>query len=176
MNEDGGGTKRLPENPVILENAPWYFTVWFIGKLTVCQPIAASNVNNRQSRFTQNKFGSNTGSPLNVLELNTGHMCFQNNQQANGIEGKQQSENVQELIKNRNYNLGQKSWENCILGKYFSKHRSCTGSFLSPFPWKQCCRVFKRKPDPWAFVGSNIELGEGVFFPQRRRFGNSFVA
>ena len=83
--------------------------VWFIGKLTVCQAIAASNVNNRQSRFTQNKFGSNTGSPLNVLEPNTGHMCFQNNQQANGIEGKQQSENVQEVIKNRNYNLGQKS-------------------------------------------------------------------
>ena len=23
---------------------------------------------------------------------------------------------------------------------------------------------------------NNIELGEGVFFPQRRRFGNSFVA
>ena len=61
-------------------------------------------------------------------------------------------------------------------GKHFSKHRSCTGSSLSPFPWKQCCCVFKRKPDPWAFVGSNIELGEGVFFPQRRRFGNSFVA
>ena len=26
--------------------------------------------------------------------------------------------------------------------------------------------VLKRKPDPWAFVGSNIELGEGVFSPQ----------
>ena len=25
------------------------------------------------------------------------------------------------------------------------------------------------------FVGSNIELGEGVFFPKRHRFGNSFV-
>ena len=25
------------------------------------------------------------------------------------------------------------------------------------------------------FVESNIELGQGVFFPQRRRFGNSFV-
>ena len=96
-------------------------------------------------------------------------MCFENNQQANGIQGKQQSENVQEVIKNRKYNLGQKCWENCILGKYFSKHRSSTGSFLSPFPWKQCCCVFKRRPDPWAFVGSNIELGEGVFFPQRRR-------
>ena len=74
------------------------------------------------------------------------------------------------------YNLGQNCWENCILGEHFSKNRSCTGSSLSPFPWKQCCCVFKRKPDPWAFVGSNIELGEGVFFPQRRRFGNSFVA
>ena len=31
-------------------------------------------------------------------------------------------------------------------------------------------------PDPWAFVESNIELGEGVFFPRRHRFGNSFVA
>ena len=26
------------------------------------------------------------------------------------------------------------------------------------------------------WIGSNIELGKGVFFPQRRRFGNSFVA
>ena len=52
-------------------------------------------------------FGSNTGCPLSVLELNTGHICFQNNQQANGIEGKQQSENLQEVIKNSNYNLGQ---------------------------------------------------------------------
>ena len=76
----------------------------------------------------------------------------------------------------QSYNLGQNCWENCILGQHFSKHRSCTGSSLSPFPWKQCCCVFKRKPDPWAFVGSNIELGEGVFFPQRRRFRNSFVA
>ena len=74
------------------------------------------------------------------------------------------------------YNFGQNCWENCILGQHFSKHRSCTGSSLSPFPWKQCCCVFKRKPDPWAFVESNIELGEGVFFPQRCRFGNSFVA
>ena len=53
------------------------------------------------------KLGSNTGCPLNVLEPNTGHICFQNNQEANGIEGKQQSENVQEVIKNSNYNLGQ---------------------------------------------------------------------
>ena len=53
------------------------------------------------------KFGSNTGCPLNVLEPNTGHICFQNNQEADGIEGKQQSENVQEVIKNSNYNLGQ---------------------------------------------------------------------
>ena len=62
------------------------------------------------------------------------------------------------------YNLGQNCWENCILGQHFSKHRSCTGSSLSPFPWKQCCYVFKRKPGPWAFVGGNIELGEGVSF------------
>ena len=74
------------------------------------------------------------------------------------------------------YNFGQNCWENCILGQHFYKHRSCTGSSLSPFPWKQCCCVFKRKPYPWAFVESNIELGEGVFFPQRCRFGNSFVA
>ena len=37
---------------------------------------------------------------------------------------------------------------------------------LPSFPKKQCCCVFKRKPDAWAFVGSNIELGEGVFSPQ----------
>ena len=52
----------------------------------------------------------------------------------------------------------------------------CTGSFLSPLPWKQCFCIFKRKPDPWAFVGRNIHLSEGNFFPQSRRFGNSFVA
>ena len=34
------------------------------------------------------------------------------------------------------YNLGQNCWENCILGKHFSKRCSCTGSSLSPFPWK----------------------------------------
>ena len=44
---------------------------------------------------------------LPEIEPNTGHICFQNNQQANGIEGKQQSENVQEVIKNSNYNRGQ---------------------------------------------------------------------
>ena len=52
------------------------------------------------------------------------------------------------------------------LDSIFSKHRSCAGSSLSLFPWKQCCCVFKRKPEPWAFVGSNIELGEGDFSPQ----------
>ena len=26
------------------------------------------------------------------------------------------------------------------------------------------------------WIGSNIELGEGIFFPQRRRFGKSFAA
>ena len=36
----------------------------------------------------------------------------------------------------------------------------------SPSPWKRCCCVFKRKPDPWVFVGSNFELGKGVFFTQ----------
>ena len=59
VNEEEG-RKRLLENPAILENAPWYFTVFLFCKLTVCQPIAASNVNNRQSRFTQN-VGTNLG-------------------------------------------------------------------------------------------------------------------
>ena len=36
--------------------------------------------------------------------------------------------------------------------------------------------AYLKKPDPWAFVGNNIELEEADFFPQRRRFGNSFVA
>ena len=97
--------KRLPENPAILENAPWYFTVWFICKLTVCQPIAASNVNNRQSRFTQNvgtNLGLIQGVRLMYLSLIQVTFFFQNNQQANGIEGEQQSENVQEVIKNSN--------------------------------------------------------------------------
>ena len=72
-------------------------------------------------------------------------------------------------ICNTGYNLGQNCWENCILGERFSKHHSCTGSSIFPFPWKQCCCVLKRKPDPWVFVGSNSELGEGDFFPQRHR-------
>ena len=41
MEEGGGGgeekRKRLPANPTILENAPWYFTVRFICKLTARQ-------------------------------------------------------------------------------------------------------------------------------------------
>ena len=38
--EGGGGgekRKRLPANPTILENAPWYFTVRFLCKLTARQ-------------------------------------------------------------------------------------------------------------------------------------------
>ena len=43
MEEGGGGgggeekRKRFPANPAILENAPWYFTVRFICKLTARQ-------------------------------------------------------------------------------------------------------------------------------------------
>ena len=33
---------------------------------------------------------------------NTGTFFFQNNQQANGVEGEQQSENMQEVTKNSN--------------------------------------------------------------------------
>ena len=80
------------------------------------------------------------------------------------------------------YNLRQNCWENCILRTHFSKHRSGTGCSLSLFPWKQCLCVFKRKPAPLAFVGSNIELGEGVFSPQcvvldmmGKTFSNNFV-
>ena len=74
------------------------------------------------------------------------------------------------------HNLEQNCFESCIIGESFSKHRSCTDSSLSSSPWKQCCCVFKRKPDSSAFVGSNIELGEGDFFPRSRCFGNSFVS
>ena len=44
----GGGDKRkcLPANPTILENAPWYFTVRFICKLTARQN---RNITNRLS-------------------------------------------------------------------------------------------------------------------------------
>ena len=106
VNEEEG-RKRLLENPAILENAPWYFTFFLFCKLTFCQPIAASNVNNRQSRFTQN-VGTNLGLIQDVrliylsLYYNTGYNFFQNNQEADGIEGEQQSENVQEVIKNSN--------------------------------------------------------------------------
>ena len=34
---EGGGEKRKRRNPTILENAPWYFTVLFICKLTARQ-------------------------------------------------------------------------------------------------------------------------------------------
>ena len=37
--EGGEKRKRLPANPTILENAPWYFTVRFICKLTARQNI-----------------------------------------------------------------------------------------------------------------------------------------
>ena len=50
----------MPENPAILENASIYFTFFLFCKLTVCQLTAASNLNNRQSRFTQNA-GTNLG-------------------------------------------------------------------------------------------------------------------
>ena len=39
--EGGGGEekrKRLPANPTILKNAPWYFTVGFVCKLTLLAP------------------------------------------------------------------------------------------------------------------------------------------
>lgn len=39
----------------------------------------------------------------------------------------------------------------------------------------QCC-VFKRKTRPSAFVGNNVEFGEGGSFTQSRWFENSFVA
>ena len=42
---EGGGEKRkrLPANPTILENAPWYFTVRFICKLTARQNRSITN-------------------------------------------------------------------------------------------------------------------------------------
>ena len=64
-------------------------------------------MNNRQSRFTQN-VGTNLGLIQDVrliylsLYYNTGYNFFQNNQETDGIEGEQQSENVQEVIKNSN--------------------------------------------------------------------------
>ena len=41
---EGEKRKRLPANPTILENAPWYFTVRFICKLTARQN---RNITNR---------------------------------------------------------------------------------------------------------------------------------
>ena len=51
--EGGGGKekrKRLPANPTILENAPLYFTVWFICKLTARQN---RNITNRLRLYYQ---------------------------------------------------------------------------------------------------------------------------
>lgn len=73
------------------------------------------------------------------------------------------------------YNLGQNS---CVLGEYFSKlYLVAVGAwfFPPPFPWKQCCCVFKRKTHIWTFVGNNVELAEGGSFMQSRWFENSFV-
>lgn len=73
------------------------------------------------------------------------------------------------------YNLGQNP---CVLGEYFSKlYLVAVGAwfFPPPFPWKQCCCVFKRKTHLWTFVGNNVELAEGGSFMQSRWFENSFV-
>ena len=45
VERGGGGEKRkhLPANPTILENAPWYFTVRFICKLTAHQNRSITN-------------------------------------------------------------------------------------------------------------------------------------
>ena len=45
MEEGGGGekSKRLLANPMILENAPWYFTIRFIWNLTARQNRSFTN-------------------------------------------------------------------------------------------------------------------------------------
>ena len=46
---EGGGEKRkrLPANPTIMENAPWYFTVRFI-----CKLIARHNRSTKNEQIT----------------------------------------------------------------------------------------------------------------------------
>ena len=62
------------------------------------------------------------------------------------------------------------------LGSIFLNNIAVRGSSFSPFPESNVVVYSKESgPDSWAFVGSNIELGEGDFFPQRHCFGNSFV-
>ena len=61
------------------------------------------------------------------------------------------------------------------LGSIFLNIVAVPVLYSPPSPESDVVVYSKRKPDPWAFVGSNIELGEGDFFPQRRRLGNSFV-
>ena len=62
MNEEEGwgGEETLARKSRDSEKRPLIFHGFLFCKLTVCQPIAASNVNNRQSRFTQN-VGTNLG-------------------------------------------------------------------------------------------------------------------
>ena len=45
-----------------------------------------------------------------------------------------------------------------------------------PSPESNVVVYSKESLIPGRLSGSNIELGEGVFFPQRRRFRNSLVA
>ena len=53
----------------------------------------------RSARLIQVGFTQNVGWNLGLIQV---HFFFQNNQQANGVEGEQQSENMQEVTKNSN--------------------------------------------------------------------------
>ena len=69
---EGEKRKHLPANPMILENAPWYFTLRFICKLTgVKVDTSITNSPNRLPEFTVvcNKFAI-TDKPLHKHDSN----------------------------------------------------------------------------------------------------------
>ena len=63
------------------------------------------------------------------------------------------------------------------LGSIFLNNIAVRGSSFSPLTPESNVVVYSKesRPDSWAFVGSNIEVGERDFFLQRHCFGNSFV-
>lgn len=83
-------------------------------------------------------------------------------------------ENCENLSRLKINNLGQNCEKIVYLGSIFLNIVAVPVLPSPPSPDSNVV-VYLKKPDPWAFVGNNIELEEADFFPQRRRFGNSFV-
>lgn len=86
-------------------------------------------------------------------------------------------ENCENLSRLKINNLGQNCEKIVYLGSIFLNNIAVRGSSFFPLTPESNVVVYSKesRPDSWAFVGSNIEVGEGDFFLQRHCFGNSFV-